>query len=126
MLITANLQVIIMMMNFNMDTEIEFIQYLVNNVLEKMEEDCEIFYEDYDMMDYDSEGHSICEVVSKLESIDVISFETNDKDNNLLIRFNENNEIHLQTVDDFMFEFTHRMKKFFESDKRLAIKVEGE
>ena len=44
-------------MNFNMDTEIEFIQYLVNSVLEKMEEDCEIFYEDYDMMDYLSRTH---------------------------------------------------------------------
>lgn len=115
------------MMNFKMEkTEIEFIQYLVNNVLEKLEEDCEIFYDDFDMMDYDSEGHSICEVMSKLESIDVISFETNDKENNLLIRINEKVDTHPVLINDFMFEFTHRMKKFFESNKRLDIKVEGE
>ena len=115
------------MTNFKMEnTEIEFIQYLVNNVLEKMEEDCEIFYQDYDMMDFDSEGHNICELMSKLESIDVISFETTDKNNNLLIRFNEKDDIHPLLIDDFMFEFTHRMKKFFESNKRLVIKVEGE
>ena len=116
-----------MMMNFNMEnTEIEFIQYLVNNVLEKLEEDCEIFYDDFDMMDYDNEGHNICEVVSKIENIDVLSFDTTEKENNLLIRINEKVEIHPVLIDDFMFEFTHRMKKFFEKNKRLDIKVEGE